>query len=177
MTNGGRYSGDEVATLRAAFAENGFAGALLALPHRRKDSVQRQLVRLGLREPEVRPWTMHEIAELRRLYPTMTSKELGLRFGRSRSAIDGKLLALGLSGKAAPRWTPGQERIVEREVEALVGRLSERLGRTPRAVSSKIIRVVFEARKRSRRHRIVDLGGMTEYGIARPDRAPRSRAS
>jgi hypothetical protein len=169
MKNGGRLSADDRDAIAKAYVEDGFEAACALFPANRRLTIRGVLVKQGLCKPGRVDWKTHDVELFRFLWPTQTAKELGLRFGRTERAIYQLAHALKLRPKRPPKWTAGQDRIVQQEFDALVDRLAMRFGRSKGAVVQRLSIVRFGYRKRNRRSEITDLGGVPG-AVAQPER-------
>ncbi|MCM3254520.1 hypothetical protein [Priestia aryabhattai] len=77
--------------------------------HRSKESVNKRLTRLNLRDSDTalrKKWTLEQDAFLQENIDTMNNREMALSLGRSPSSIATRIKVLGLTRKTAMRrWT------------------------------------------------------------------------
>ena len=108
-----------------------------------------------------RKWTTDERRTLRRMHVEgMTFREIGLALRRPKGSCWSQALDMGLTGRRRPKWTAGQNRIIDVSLDALVDSLALRFGRTTGGVRGQLCRRLFAATKRDRIRAIPDLGGM-----------------
>jgi hypothetical protein len=88
-------------------------------------------------------WTEGEDNRLREMYPTRTSAEMAIDFGRSEGAIRNRCYRLGIKGKAAECWTEEEINALRLLYESHIGkpvpltRFAEKIGRLRSNVSRK----------------------------------------
>ncbi len=172
MKPGQRFAPEERLAVAEAFRSGGIAAAYAAVPERRPRSVRKLLNALGFTtDGGRRDWTTHEVQRLCEMFPSATALEIAIAVRHPVASVESKIFDLQKRGvlprKLAPRWTPGQIRIVEREVDAILDRLAERFGRTKGAIAHRLRIVLMETAKRSRREQVADLGGMNEHARAK----------
>lgn len=155
----GRFTEAESALVVDAFRRGGLVAAVAALPDRTSTGIAGHLQSLGLHKPKGRRcWRTDEIAALRAGWLAgETARAIGLRLGRSTLAVRVRIEKLKLP-KKLHRWTPGQTRIVEREVDAMIDRLCERLGRSQGAVENRLAHAFMTRKRRKNAAKIGDLG-------------------
>jgi hypothetical protein len=96
-----------------------------------------------------RPWTTGEHVLLKTLfYEGLSCTEISLKMQRAPGAVWQRQKVLGLTGTKCKRWSPGQRKLVESELNRLAEHLAQRMGRTQTAVMAELTRAAFRSSKR-----------------------------
>jgi hypothetical protein len=108
-----QWTSQEVEIMRANYSKITGKEMEGLLPGRKKASIHKKAEQLGLRGYIVSEWSQEDIVSLVQSYKKYTINEIvarGLCSGRSKTAIKGKVLSLGLEKRTV--WTKQEEQIL-----------------------------------------------------------------